>query len=325
VNLKGQSTYWEDHQSTSWAVSGGSNAWFTFSIYYPMAPDFWWPPSEPGRVLYNEETGQKRASFPNTGDSVSFMPANTGLLRGLSSGSLVTAAVETNAWPNRILYKSDWPQVAPVLKAGETLTFAGGEYRQDHPTMPVLDDNGQLQTVPTPGLPGVLAFAVGEVVFDALNPRAETPLLTNSWTVRMGQVLDVRTETLPIGDFPTPLLPASGRTRVSGGKYVFNDLPASLQKRFRYDPLAQSVDPVTGLTVSGRLEISGLLNDKDIGDPALTAPPPAVYVLEPNILTPGDRDDLLGLAADTDAAWRGAVLALYEKSRNPAELQSANG
>lgn len=325
VNLKGQSTYWEDHKSTSWAVSGGSNAWFTFSIYYPMAPDFWWPPSEPGRVLYNEETGQKRASFPNTGDSVSFMPANIGLLRGLSSGSLVTAAVETNAWPNRILYKSDWPQVAPVLKAGETLTFAGGEYRQDHPTMPVLDDNGQLQTVPTPGLPGVLAFAVGEVVFDALNPRAETPLLTNSWTVRMGQVLDVRTETLPIGDFPTPLLPASGRTRVSGGKYVFNDLPASLQKRFRYDPLAQSVDPVTGLTVSGRLEISGLLNDKDIGDPALTAPPPAVYVLEPNILTPGDRDDLLGLAADTDAAWRGAVLALYEKSRNPAELQSANG
>jgi hypothetical protein len=62
----------------------------------------------------------------------------------------------------------------------------------------------------------------------------------------MGQVLDVRTQVLPIGNFPTPLLPASGRTRVSGGKYVFNDLPASLQKRFRYDPLAQSVDPATG-------------------------------------------------------------------------------
>jgi hypothetical protein len=50
VNIKGQSTYWEDHKGTSWAVSGGSNAWFTFSIYYPMAPSFWWPPNEPGRV-----------------------------------------------------------------------------------------------------------------------------------------------------------------------------------------------------------------------------------------------------------------------------------
>jgi hypothetical protein len=322
VNIKGQTTYWEDHKSTSWAVSGGSNAWFTFSIYYPMAPDFWWPSGEPGRVQYNPETGQKRAAFPNTGDSVSFMPANIGLLRGLANGSLVTGVAETNARPNRILYKSDWPKVAPVLKAGETLTFSGGEYRQDNPTMPVVGADGTVQTVPTPGLPGVLAFAVGEVVFDALNPRGETALLTNNWTVRMGQVLDVRTQVLPIGGFPTQLLPASGRTRVSGGKYVFNDLPASLQKRFRYDPLAQSIDPVTGLTVSGRLEIGGLLNDKKISDTRLTAPPPAVYVLEPNIMTPGDRDALLALANDTDAAWRAAVQLLYETTRNPAGLQN---
>jgi hypothetical protein len=158
--------------------------------------------------------------------------------------------------------------VAPVLKAGETLTYSGGEYRQDHPNLTVVDQNNQLQTVPTPGLPGVLGFAVGEVVFDALNPQGRTALLTNSWTVRMGQVLDVRTEVLSIGSFPSQLLPASGRTRVSGGKYVFNDLPASLQKRFRYDPLAQSVDPDSGLTVSGRLEIEGLINDKRIGDTA---------------------------------------------------------
>jgi hypothetical protein len=178
--------------------------------------------------------------------------------------------------------------------------------------------------VPTPGLPGVLAFAVGEVVFDALNPRGMTSVLTNSWTVRMGQVLEVRTEVLPIGSFPSQLLPASGRTRVSGGKYVFNDLPASLQKRFRYDPLAQSVDPSSGLTVSGRLEIEGMVNEKRISDTTLTAPPPAVYVLEPNIMTAADVEALLGLADDTDTAWRVAVRALYEKSRNPGGLRQAN-
>ncbi len=323
VNIKGQSTYWEDHKGTSWAVSGGSNAWFTFSIYYPMAPDFWWPPNESGRVSYNEDTGQKLAAFPNTGDSVSFMPANINLLRALTGGSPVTTAVETNAQPNLILYKSDWPQVAPILKAGETLTYSGGEYRQDHPTMPVLDDNGKVQTVQTPGLPGVLAFAVGEVVFDALNPRGQTSLLTDSWTVRMGQVLEMRSAALSIGDFPTPLLPASGRTRVSGGKYVFNDLPASLQKRLRYDPLAQSVDPVTGLTISGRLEISGLVNDRDIADTDLTASPPAVYVLEPNILTLDDLEKLWGLS--DESAWSVAVLKLYNASKNPAELRDEDG
>jgi hypothetical protein len=133
----------------------------------------------------------------------------------------------------------------------------------------------------------------------------------------MGQVLDVRSVVLPIGDFPSELAPANGRTRVSGGKYVFNDLPASLQKRLRYDPLAQSVDAESGLTVSGRLELTGLLNDKSISDSTLTASPPAVYVLEPNILTPADLEELLSLVTEDSQAWEDAVNALYARSRNP--------
>lgn len=325
INIKTQSTYWEDHKGSSWAVSGGENAWFTYSIYYPMAPDFWWPPNKPGHVVYDEFTETSRAYFPSTGDSVSFVPANIGPLKSLSLGSVVTPSVLELSKPKKILYKSDWPAVAPILKAGETLTFSGGEFRADHPTIPALDDNGQETTVQTPGLPAVLAFAVGEVVFDALNPRGETALLKDSWTVRMAQVLDVRTEVLPIGNFPTKLLPANGLTRVSGGKYVFNDLPASLQKRFRYDPLATSVDPATGLTINGRLEISGLVNDKDIGDNSLTAPPPAVYVLEPNIMTKEDKEALFALADDTETAWRTAVESLYQKTLNPNGLQDSNG
>ncbi len=325
INIKDQSTYWEDHKGTSWAVSGGENAWFTFSIYYPLSPSFWWPTGESGRVVYNPSNGERLAAVPNVGDSISFMPENIASLRNVTPGSPVTAGVQERALPNKILYKSDWPAVAPVLKAGETLTFSGGEYRQDNPNMQVLDANGDVQTLPTPGLPGVLGFAVGEVVFDALNPRAETALLEDSWTARMAQVLDVRSVVLPIGSFPTPLLPASGRTRISGGKYVFNDLPASLQRRFRYDPLAQSFDPVTGLLVSGRLEFIGLVNDKDIGSTTLTAPPPQVYVLEPNIMTEEERDALLSLASDEAEEWVQAVETLYHLSRNPEELETSSG
>jgi hypothetical protein len=83
LNIKNQSTYWEDHKGSSWAVSGGENAWFTYSIHYPMSPAFWWPPNQPGRVRYDEATGQKRAAFPSTGDSVSFMPTNIVPLRNL--------------------------------------------------------------------------------------------------------------------------------------------------------------------------------------------------------------------------------------------------
>jgi len=325
VNIKSQVAYWEDHKGTSWSISGGEKAWFTFSVHYPMAPDFWWPPNEAGRVRYDAETGIKRAALPTIGDSVAFLPDNIAALRAVAPGAVVAEAIESQAQPVRVLYKSEWPTTAPTLKAGETLTYAGGEYRQDHPTQRIADSDGNLQTVPTPGLPGVLGFAVGEVVFDMLNPRGETDLLTQSWTVRLGQALDTRTQTLPIGSFPTPLLPASGRTRVSGGKYVFNDLPASLQRRFRYDPLAQSVDPVSGLTVSGRLEIAGRVNDKDMGDSTLTAAPPPVYVLEPNIMTAADRDALLALADEGETAWRSAVLKLYDRTRNPQELRNAAG
>jgi len=322
VNIKGQSTYWEDHKGTSWAVSGGAEAWFTFSIYYPLAQDFWWPENESGRIAYNADTGEKLAAFPLTGDSVSFMPQNIALLRGVQPGNPVAAAVETASKPNLILYKSDWPAVAPVLKAGETLTFSGGEYRSDHPTMLVADSDGDLTTVQTPGLPAVLGFAVGEVVFDALNPKGSTALLANSWTARMGQVLDVRSVVLPIGDFPAALAPANGRTRVSGGKYVFNDLPASLQKRLRYNPLSQSVD-ASGMTVNGRLELTGFVNEKAIGEPTLTASPPAVYVLEPNILTPQDVADLLALSEET--AWAKAVNDLYSATLNPTGIQDVGG
>ncbi|MFT5471887.1 MAG: hypothetical protein ACI856_000201, partial [Kiritimatiellia bacterium] len=323
TNLKGQTAYWEDHKGTSWAISGGSNAWFTMSIYYPMAPDFWWPNGMLGRIA-EDESGHKTVVVPQVGDSLPFLPEWVGAFEfttTVDDYNSLAYLFDRYIRPTKLLYKSEWPKVLPTLKAGETLTFPGGEHRADEPTTRVSDEFGNFTTVETPGLPGVLAFAAAEVIFDSLNPFSNRDYLRSSWTARVGQMLDVRRVPLSTGKFPTNLLPASGRTRVSQGKYVFSELPASLQKRVVYNPLSQSVNS-DGLTISGKLELKGLLNNKDIGDDTLTASPPAVYVLEPNVLTPEDLQALMQLdlndAGSSD--WDKAVTALYHLSRNPNQI-----
>lgn len=310
TNLRGQTVYWEDHKGTSWSVSGGDDAWFTHSAYYPMAPDFWWPPNEPGfleEVVGNGIT-RLRARVPQAGDCVAFLPRRIDALRGLAPDTTVTptATLTADTVPTRVLFKSDWPEVVPVLKAGETLTFAGGEYRADNPFQVTINDLDEVEQVATPGLPGVLAFASAEVVFDSLNPRTESSGWTDRWTARVAQVLDRRSVALAGGAFPLDLQPATGRSRVRQGKLVFADLPASLQNRVRYDPLL------------GRLEIWGRLNDKEIGDRTLTASPPAVYVLEPNIL--GVEEEAQLAALSTQSSWKTAVAELAILSRNPSLL-----
>ena len=276
-NIKGQRTFWKDHKSTRWAVSGGTNAWFTVSAFYPLQGDFWWPSAN--------------AAVLNVGDRLPFLP------------DAVTLSEPARDLPVKILYKSDWPRLAPILKAGETLTYSGGEYRADNPTM-VVDG----ETVQTPGLPAVTAFAVTEVIFDAMNPQGRSDMLTNRWTVRAAQVLETRRVALPNLSFPDELRPAAGKSREDKGRYAFKELPASLQKRVGYDPVA------------GVLEIKGFLNEKSNTDATLTASPGAVYVLEPDILTLPEKEELLGLSED--AAWRSAVEALYLLTRNPNGLDA---
>ncbi len=313
-NIKNQKTYWEDHKGSAWAVSGGENAWFTFSTYYPLAPDFWWPddvltppiqavdqPNGTTLIVYDDAG---TSSVPRVGDSVAFLPSNV-------KASPTSSGLSRHV-PTLVLYHSRWPDVVPVLKAGETLTFSGGEYRADHSTMVVPDGDG-VKTVETPGLPGVLAFACAEVVFDMLNPTADSATWRNSWSARVGQVLDFRKTDLEFDDFPEELAPATGRSRVSSGLYVFNELSASLQKRFRFDPL------------NGKLVFFGLVNDKDIADRTLTASPPAVYVLEPNIMTEEERDEIQALDDDSGSTWDDAVESLYQLTRNPNELKDASG
>ena len=311
INLKGQAAYWEDWRGTSWAASGGEDAWFTVSFYYPMAPDFWWP-NEPGFIRSSVEGSSvvRRAAIPQAGDSISFLPQTVNSILALTSNQIVSASVESSNRPTQVLYKSDWPDNPAVLKSGETLTFSGGEYHSDHPLRPVVGIDGEIEMAETPGLPGILAFASAEVVFDSLNPKAVSSQWKDKWTARVAQVLDQRSVPLSTVDFPAELQPATKRTRVKKGMYVFNDLPASLQKRVSYDPL------------SGQLRVIGLVNDKEIGDRTLTAAPPAVFILEPNIITAEEATKLAALSQSQK--WVDAVASLVKLTRNPSLLASTN-
>lgn len=285
-------TFWKDHKKTAWAVSGDGS--FNVYYYYPLSPDFYWP-------------GGAKA----VGDCVAWLPDNT-TVRDRAEFEINYLLPGETPLAQEVLYRTVWPDDAAILKVGETLTFAGGEYKADNPD--------------ATGLPGVLAWAAGEVVFDQLNPdmregadSAKNPdgKSFHSYTARMISPLEERTVSLPKEMLPVVLTPASGNVKVDGTLYFFKALSSSLKKRVFYDP------------VNGELGIKGLLNDKDQGDSTLTAAPPAVYVLEPNILTDTERDELLGLGEGNPfefvksyQKWTDAVRALYVESRNPAHLSA---
>lgn len=302
-DLYTQSTYWEDWRGSYWAISGGENAWFSASFYYPLLPSFYWPDDAYSYVQRRDGRGVpfREWVIPSVGDSVPFLPTDP-KVQDLASNI-----------PTKIVYKSEWPENPPVLKAGETLTFSGGEYRADNPTT-ILVEDGEATTVETPGLPQVLAFASAEIVFDSTRSTSPTNTWENDWTARIVNALDVRTTPLSTLNLPDELQPAAGNVTIRQGKYYFDDLPASLQRRVRYNPIG-------GPTGTGQLEMIGLLNDKDIGESTLTAAPPAVYVLEPNILNRNDELALQSVVSSTNISqkrtWDEAVAKLYNATRNP--------
>jgi len=286
-----QICFWKDHKGTPWAVSGDS--FFNVYFYYPLAPDFYWPASD------NKQPG----------DSVAFLPT-TPRFAGKSFNIDYTRNDQTPA-AQGIKYTTVWPLDVPILKVGETLTFPGGEYQLDHPTTTTLNEDGDFVDSPTPGLPGVVGFAAGQVVYDTMNPTMDDQKNFDTYTARIFPALEERTVPLSVADFPTTLLPVNKRTTVKNGVYIFNELPSSLQKRMFYDP------------IRGVIGIKGFLNDKDISDSTLTASPPAVYVLEPDILTSAEKAVLDGSAATSPfkdvqgSKFTTAMDNLFNLTRNP--------
>ncbi len=208
-----------------------------------------------------------------------------------------------------VQYRAKWPANPPILKAGETLTYAGGEYRADNPAYP--------------GLPGVIGWGVGEVIFDSMNPikrsvpaGAGLPNAFDNYTARLISPLEPRRVSIGSEEAARTIAeiiqPASGLTRSYGTVWKFSELPASLSRRLFYDPLAKE------------LGILGYINDKTLGDSTLTAAPPPLYVLEPNIITSAELSALLAIPElASNAAWYAAVNELFRLCRNPNNVSKS--
>lgn len=285
----GQRTYWTDHRGQGWAISGDS--YFFGRFFYPLRPEFWYPFTLDGDTA-------PAPLVKDVGDCVPFLPAFD---LGAATAKLGVYSADPNPkerqTPQRVQLNTRWPEDLPVLKVGETLTFSGGEYRQDFPS--------------APGLPGVVGWSAGEIVYDSQNPTsANGPSFATNLTTHLARLasplLDRRVP-LTQARFPDALRPASKRTRVKGSEYVFDELSASLQRRVFYDFL------------SGELGLRGSLADRRLGDADLTAAPPPNAILEPNILTADEKAALLGLSAES--AWVTAVNSLFQLTRNPSQIQ----
>src|SRR5678815_605905 len=102
--------------------------------------------------------------------------------------------------------------------------------------------------------------------------------------------------------------PASSKVIVVAERWYFKDLTGSLQKRFYFDSLAET------------LVFRGRLNDKEGGDPNLTQGPDPVNALEPDVLTlddyrkSGTEKGLFDLATTGD--WTTAINAIFKKSQD---------
>ncbi|MBF0452495.1 MAG: hypothetical protein HQK75_17460, partial [Candidatus Magnetomorum sp.] len=255
-----------------------SSAFITVNYWYPLQPSFWWNSQTPGN------------STGNVGVSIPWLP-----------DGLITVSdkfpQDMQGRPKAITVKYDvvWPNDVPVLRAGESLTFPGGEYRTDNTS--------------ASGLPGVLGWASGQLVYDTLNPTMTSESLFKHYLVRLIPALIERKVNLSLDDFPEELQPTSKRVDIIMNNWYFKELHAGLKKRLYYDPTTQT------------LCFKGFINDKTLGDDALTASPPSTYILQPNILTDRERNTIKAIEG-ANTAFKDAVDAIFQLSNNPNQMDN---
>ncbi len=241
---------------------------------------------------------------PDLGTPVAWMPDLDKSTNTFKFIDLDTDTLE----PGKVHYSSSWRTTYPKLKRGETLTYQGGEYFNENPG--------------SNGLPALVAMKAVEIVYDVSTPNMvfnESNL--DAYSARIIRPLDRHEARFKVAQMKAAKFePAAPSVFVVAERWYFKDLPGSLQRRFYFDSLAE------------KLVFRGYLNDKDSGNPNLTAGPDPVNVLEPGILTPEDFATLQGLAAsevgDDDPTKQAkqemldAITTIYEKTRNPMMVRA---
>jgi len=195
----------------------------------------------------------------------------------------------------RVKYDVEWPENVPVLKVGETLTFPGGEFRHDNPDKK--------------GLPGIISWAAGQILYDDMNKKMDSEKTNDNYLARLAPVLLERSVDLKRANYPEQLEPASKRVNVIKNQWYYKALDAGLKKRIFYDPMTEKIG------------IKGIINDKTLGDKTLTASPPSVYALQPNILNIREKEIIQSIEGANDD-FQKAIEDLYKLSRSPDHKKS---
>jgi hypothetical protein len=286
VNGMNQRTLWVDVGGHAWIVSGGGR--FFNQFFYPMRADFYMPGAEIGRPI-------------------AWLPAGrTTIAQFLGDNRPGSPELDDDPKPLKVMYSSAWRTDYPKLKRGETLTYQGGEYFNENPG--------------SEGLPAVVAMQAAEIVYDSATPSmvpaAPTQTELENASARIIRPLDRRevpfTNAQMIAAGLKPGDPATSKVIVVAERWYFKELTGSLQKRFYFDSLAET------------LVFRGRLNDKEGGDPNLTQGPDPINVLEPNILTLDEyrktapAKGVYDLA--TTADWQTAINSIFELSQSPNGL-----
>ncbi|MAT46027.1 MAG: hypothetical protein CMO35_01200, partial [Verrucomicrobiaceae bacterium] len=278
-----QRTLWRDVNRNAWIVSGEGK--FFYQYFYPFRPDFYLP----GAAV---------------GAPVAFLPPTVSSPPKMSEFIGDNKASTVDDMPVKITYDTYWRSDYPKLKRGETLTYQGGEYFNETPG--------------AQGLPALVAMAAAEIIYDSATPsmvlkktKSGDSYNVEDYSARIIRPLDRREEPFTVAQMDNAgFTPASPNVLIIAERWYFKDLPGSLQKRFYFDSLAE------------KLVLRGYLNDKDSGDPDLTAGPDPVNVLEPNVLTNGEYSKLLTLS--NDSTWRTKTEAIFKSSRAPDPVRDAN-
>ncbi len=228
------------------------------------------------------------------GASVAWVPTDSNLSpSGFLGNNAVGSTVDDSPKPTKVTYLTRWRSGYPKLKRGESLTYQGGEYFNETPG--------------AQGLPALVAMAAAEIVYDSATPEMiidDTNV--HSYSARIIRPLDRREASFSVAKMTTAgFTPASESTLIVAERWYFTDLPGSLQRRFYYDSLAE------------KLVFRGYLNDKESGDPELTAGPDPLNILEPNVMTSDEKTKILQLAATSASEWRTAVTTIYDASLAP--------
>ena len=229
---------------------------------------------------------------PANGTPVAWLPA-TPTFTGLG----------TSIEPVKVVYSSKWRSDYPKLKRGETLTYQGGEFFNENPG--------------SNGLPALVAMKAAEIVYDSSTPDMVIGATAADLAKSSAQIIRPLDRREKPG-FTAAQMTESGfspaetaKLLIIAERWFFKDLPGSLGKRFYYDSLAST------------LVFRGYLNDKDSGDPDLTAGPDPLNLLEPNVMT---RDEYTAIRALSDKpVWHTAIDGIFKLTQNPNGVTEMNG